>query len=636
MASGFDAPTYECDLILKGGITSGVVYPPAIVELARSHRFRNIAGTSAGAIGAAAAAAAEVGRGSDTGGFALLDSVPDELSATDEQGRTKLLRLFQPQHETRPIFDVVWAARQATGSRARALVVLGGVLRQGPLALLVILLAAALVLGALAVVGAVRAGGATSLWLSVALAVALVVLAFVGGLIAVLLLGARNVWTEARASLAGNFHGFVNGSTPDDGDEAALTDWLYDTLQRLAGRQDESQAELRAVPVTHGEVAAAGAQLVTITTNLSRGTSDQIPFHDRIWAFDPGELSKIFPADVVEHMVQHAGTPDRDAVAAALGPRLRLLPPPEQLPIIVTARMSLSFPVLLAAVPLYGVTPERVGDEWQISFVQNWFSDGGITSNLPVHLFDRPLPTRPTYAINLGSGADLDAPACDNVFRPISARQGQLPPTTDIGSTIDLLTSVFDTMQNWSDNNLVRTAGFRERICTIRLGTGEGGMNLDMPPERIASLIDRGRCAGRNLSSMRTGDLADTGIGESEVAKRQWDRHRWTRYRIAGDGLGQLVDDIGPVLHEPSTPTTPSYADLGATATARPSPFPYADDWTALRNKEVATIWESVLDLGGHPPDRFGDGPRGVGLRFAASNDHVEVTPTPPASGGAP
>ena len=47
----------ECDLILKGGITSGIVYPYAILELATKYRFRSLGGTSAGAIAAAFAAA---------------------------------------------------------------------------------------------------------------------------------------------------------------------------------------------------------------------------------------------------------------------------------------------------------------------------------------------------------------------------------------------------------------------------------------------------------------------------------------------------------------------------------------------------------------------------------------------------
>jgi predicted acylesterase/phospholipase RssA len=48
-----------CDLVMKGGITSGVVYPLAVVELARKYHFKNIGGTSAGAIAAAATAAGD-------------------------------------------------------------------------------------------------------------------------------------------------------------------------------------------------------------------------------------------------------------------------------------------------------------------------------------------------------------------------------------------------------------------------------------------------------------------------------------------------------------------------------------------------------------------------------------------------
>ena len=53
-------PEQSCDVVLKGGITSGVVYPLALVALAEKYRFSNIGGTSAGAIAAAAAAAAAV------------------------------------------------------------------------------------------------------------------------------------------------------------------------------------------------------------------------------------------------------------------------------------------------------------------------------------------------------------------------------------------------------------------------------------------------------------------------------------------------------------------------------------------------------------------------------------------------
>ena len=36
----FAAPEKECDVGMKGGITSGVVYPYAVLELARRYRFR--------------------------------------------------------------------------------------------------------------------------------------------------------------------------------------------------------------------------------------------------------------------------------------------------------------------------------------------------------------------------------------------------------------------------------------------------------------------------------------------------------------------------------------------------------------------------------------------------------------------
>jgi len=58
----------ECDVIMKGGITSGVIYPLAICELATRYRLHNVGGTSAGAIAAAAAAAAERGRRRRPGG----------------------------------------------------------------------------------------------------------------------------------------------------------------------------------------------------------------------------------------------------------------------------------------------------------------------------------------------------------------------------------------------------------------------------------------------------------------------------------------------------------------------------------------------------------------------------------------
>ena len=82
MATENPLPTRLCDVVMKGGITSGVVYPLAVYELSKAFRFKNIGGTSAGAIAAAAAAAAELGRHRGAGGgFERLAQLPQFLSA---------------------------------------------------------------------------------------------------------------------------------------------------------------------------------------------------------------------------------------------------------------------------------------------------------------------------------------------------------------------------------------------------------------------------------------------------------------------------------------------------------------------------------------------------------------------------
>src|SRR4029453_7284314 len=88
---------------MKGGITSGVVYPHAVCTLAQTYRFRNVGGTSAGAIAAAATGAAENGR--DREGFPKLEALPN-WSGSDGN----LLGLFQPQAKTASPFAVLIGA----------------------------------------------------------------------------------------------------------------------------------------------------------------------------------------------------------------------------------------------------------------------------------------------------------------------------------------------------------------------------------------------------------------------------------------------------------------------------------------------------------------------------------------------
>jgi predicted acylesterase/phospholipase RssA len=83
------SPTEECDLVMKGGITSGVVYPPAVLELRNTYRFRSIGGSSAGAIAAALTAGAEYKR--EDGGFDRFEDAQRQVRSGEF-----LFSLFQP------------------------------------------------------------------------------------------------------------------------------------------------------------------------------------------------------------------------------------------------------------------------------------------------------------------------------------------------------------------------------------------------------------------------------------------------------------------------------------------------------------------------------------------------------------
>src|SRR5262247_2287939 len=115
-----DESLLECDLIMKGGITSGVVYPSLILQRRAWYRFRSIGSTSAGAMAAAVTAAAELGR--DKGGFDVLRDVREYVRS----GRN-LLELFQPTRVGRPVLDLalrvmkIWSEQRGR-ARYRAIV----------------------------------------------------------------------------------------------------------------------------------------------------------------------------------------------------------------------------------------------------------------------------------------------------------------------------------------------------------------------------------------------------------------------------------------------------------------------------------------------------------------------------------
>jgi predicted acylesterase/phospholipase RssA len=527
---------------MKGGITSGVVYPHALCELARTYRFASVGGTSAGAIAAAGAAAAEHGR--EHGGFEKLAALPAWIGGGDN-----LLRLFQPQPGTRPFFRLFTAGLGRTGP-GKWLRIAGAALASFPLTA-----ALGLLPGVALVVLAVWTGTG-------ALAVCAVI---AGGLLALLgltlALGLRLAVGLPKA-LGRNMFGLCSGLGAGDGTTPALTEWLADLVDDLSGKEGG--------PLTFGDLHTHGIDLQMMTTNVTHRRPHRMPWDNRELLFDPAELRRLFPERIVSWMEAHPPLADgRDAERTrrrleALAP-LRPFPAPDDLPVVVAARMSLSFPLLISAVPLHALdmtsravrdAVEAVEDERPPAHALVadvcWFSDGGIASNFPVHFFDTPLPTRPTFAIDL-DGFHPDHPRvaneAENVYLPRSNTGGlldswhRIDSEPGLGSLAGFVSGIVRTMQNHVDATLTHQPGYRDRIVHVHTAADEGGMNLTMPPHVIDAMTLRGQAAGRALVE-RFAETPGTATGLS------WDNHRWLRYRSALTALAEQLERFGRAWRE--------------------------------------------------------------------------------------
>ena len=105
----------ECDLVMRGGITSGIVYPRAIAKLAETYNFRSIGGTSAGAIAAAATAAAQFGANNGDDRFQTIYELRKKLAELKD-GKSTLERLFQPQPGTSRLFSLLMSGLKREGT----------------------------------------------------------------------------------------------------------------------------------------------------------------------------------------------------------------------------------------------------------------------------------------------------------------------------------------------------------------------------------------------------------------------------------------------------------------------------------------------------------------------------------------
>lgn len=569
----------ECDLIMRGGITSGIVYPSAIAMLSQHFRFRNIGGTSAGAIAAAATAAAEYGRISGKNGksFDQLDALPDELAKKQGNpgGQTNLDCLFKPDAKTKPVYAVI---RSLVGRRWLPLKIASSLFR--------LCLAHPLI----ALISTAICGLPTFLLLNDRSSIAGA--AYWGVLGSNILVTAVVVYVvtavamvfHARSVLPRNWFGLCSGRGSRRGSNVpALTDWMHETIQGLAGLDMDE-------PLTVGHLwGAAGQdqrdiQLVLMTTNITRGVSHRFPYLRHqvgMLFFKKSELRQLFPGAVVQWMIDHPPS-DEEAVEQVLRTDDHYpLPDAKNLPVLLGARLSLSFPILLGQVPLYAADPTNRQSDGRLGLQKCWFSDGGLTSNFPIYLFDAPIPTRPTFGINLmpvltkvdersPSGANgnrtanrdsadskTQDPASANDHDGLSEEEQEAwrmvyMPTDNSGRPVTrynnfeqaslkilgFADALIDTARNWSETQLMSIPGYRDRIVHIRLKPNEGGLNLDMPGDVIQALKLRGRCAAQMLiARYGTNQKTDPNPLRPTKIVLNWRNHQWIRYRAMAAAL---------------------------------------------------------------------------------------------------
>jgi predicted acylesterase/phospholipase RssA len=596
----------ECDLVMKGGITSGVIYPSLVKKLSEVYDFRSIGGTSAGAIAAGAAAAAQLGvlTGKRPDAFTELGELPKLLSgpANDAKG-SMLLNLFQPQPQFRRHFALLKSGLNSKLYTPAALRISFGALWRFPIG--------AALGAAPGIVIACTSSGIAS-WIGIVLAV----LGAVAG-------AAVNAGWSLAKHLPANYFGTCNGM-PGKGRALALTPWLHEYLNGLAGKPVGE-------PLTFGELwagrlrqageslpptdAAPQIELAMMTTALNLGRPFRIPFESNVLYFTEEDLAPLLPREVVQWMIQRARkSATAERLSETMGRRFYSLPPPEDLPVLLGVRMSLSFPLLLSAIPLHSIDYTLAVNQVEGRLATRiLFSDGGICSNFPVHFFDGALPSRPTFGVNLRpfhpehpkERAWMPNPLENN--RGVKTHIPELPLRPGPKSVLGFLGAIVSNMQNWRDQLQLGMPGFRDRIVHICHTEDEGGMNLDMDPEVIEALAGGGILAATKLR--------EAFVPDPNGAVGGWSNHRRIRVRSLLAGIDHKLRQLDVAL---AREAQPSWAQIVLDRDA--SAYPFKSD----EHRQLATeLMAGLVQLGKRLQDS------GIDLATGAPRPESEWRATP-------
>lgn len=376
-----------------------------------------------------------------------------------------------------------------------------------------------------------------------------------------------------------NYNGLCTGM----GNPNALTPWLGRKINTVAGLPPEGP------PLTIGMLRnlpqGKRISFEAIASDVTRGLPIDLPSALHRYAFRVDEFRQFFPETVLTQLGVTASTP-----ANAYLP----FPHENDIPLVMLARMSMSFPVLFSAVPVYFVPTTGAPR------TRCLLSDGGIVSNFPIHKFDRSLSPWPTFAIDLLEESGNQPPNLKDQIWTSPIQPTSTPshieeeaamiavdaiPDLPTDSLPTLASRILNTARGWMDNSQKQLPGYRERIVGIRLYPGEGGLNLSMPATTIDTLAHRGMFGLHTLveSWHPEPDLAAPNEPNLERwARSQWHQHRWLRYRIMMRSLENIGQEWN-MRYELPDGNAPSIADLVATADEPPEnerPVDMVYGWT--------------------------------------------------------
>jgi hypothetical protein len=593
----------DCDLIMKGGITSGVVYPQAVLVLKERYRFRNIGGGSVGAVAAALTAAAELGHDSESEstGFDGMKNAQDTL--VREKGF--LQALFRPPNTYKPLMDAALAFAPVLDDEERAKLGRLGLFRKSRSALKQCdprayrrgrLWAATVGVGTGAVLGIIEGAILYFLFLLIAGQTVdfpagwpLLLLVFGPVVVLGLLLGLLFGWLGGPVLAAydlfqlatkkmpeDNFYGLCIGSgEPGTQEQPLLTDWLSGLLDDLAGIEGGGPltfGHLKDAPVEGKKPEEPGIALKMLTTNLNHKEPYVFPREAHTFLFKEDDMKRFFPEDVFQYMCEHAA---QTGVEPPQG--FRFLPQGNELPVIVPVRMAISFPILLSTVPLYTVketslaerkkNPAREFTEQDLQ--RNLFSDGGICSNFPIHFFDAWLPRRPTFGINLTAvpeevareapeGEEKAAYSASNAVLAPSASHEPNTRTERIRSPTEPWLPKPDEPDSREWTSFKGLAGFLSAILASAMNYRDT-MQSRLPSyqERVVQVPLGSKEGGLNLNMepevIKSISLRGKKAGEI-LRSFNFEQHRWVRLRVLLSELEKQVEGtseaLGSVINE--------------------------------------------------------------------------------------